>query len=1552
MRKKIWIMIVIITLIGILSRIPPSFFISDQILSMKVNAPLERVLKKYGLSVNIENIRWETWDKFIITEFQVMKDDEGITPLSLEKAELKINLWALLRHPGNPEAVLKEVTLIRPKLEIARDQNGVWDFQQYTSKSSGDRQLRLKTVIRVKNGRVQWKDAEYGIHLAHGVAGTVDLGRYPEIAWDIKGKMDDDSDLEWNSRGNTDIKQRVGLTKVDFRGLSLEQVTPFVPRTHTYQIRSGAAGGFLEVAWGQRKVWLRNGEVRLEDASLSLPEFSETFHVPRLVADFSPERIFIKESRILYRNALLTASGRIDAQNGDLEMRVAGEKFPLADVAFYYPEVKKYGLDGLLDFRLKLVGTVNQPSLDGEAVLRKGRFTIAQFPLGHIAGKFLIQDNDLRVTRLEGRYGEARLSVTGQIKDVFNPQYALKINGQKLDLAELYRLVPGDTLKTDSTADFKGELTGDWKSPVFSGRLLAKRLAYQEHPFENLDLQFSWELAKQKLQVTKLKADFHDGQATAAGTIFINAEEANWDLLGNLERVNLAKSSYGKHNDLGGLVWGEVILRGAWKKGEPFTIGPLFGTIRAEKLSYREFSADEAQAVYRLEKNQFYLESLQATVGEGNVFGNLAVQDRRLSMYLSLNDIQLETLLVGRPDLPGAGLFKGDILVEGALDELSGRMVGEVKKASWLSRQLGDIRGEAEYHQGTLNFTSLVLHTAGGDLSVTGKMAFGQEQSIQLAMKGEDIQIKKLAACFPETAELDVHGNGRLEMTVGGTVKAPRYRGLIELSQPGFKEFVMENGRLQFEGDLSEVQIRELQLGDGASGLTMAGRIDKTGLDLDYRGQFDDLKKLGFYYRGNVVAGLADFSGKLTGPLKAPVMTLSLRGSEISFGHFVNQGLEAQVVLKYPVLEIETFQLSGPGNSVDILGEVRFSLPMQLNLELNVVALQVKELLSTLNIQSFTTDGELTGIIKLGGTVADPTMTVDGSLANGLINNLQVAGELELYYSQHNMYIQKIELKHGSGTFFVNGIWEDEKALKLKALLLNFPLQAVNDVIASPIRLEGTTNADIRLEWSEMGIVGEYQSETQGLSMNGSHLGDVTLSGGYSEAGMSIVEGKIMAAGGQIQVDGYLPWSEQLVTELELPGDDRLRQELDLTMTVQGFPSEVANFMPATFSLANGRLDGQLKLRGTLRNPILSGKLDGNGIRLTLPAVPLEVNNVQSTLNITNNQVDIETFNGTIDKGGVSLSGSAELEKLKPSQYSLDIEGSKIYYKNNFLDGYGDVKVNISGDLKRTLFAGEIFAYETKISISPSAQSPAQSEWQPEFDLVVRTGKNVRYRQIGIADVTVQGELDIKGTMLRPELAGRIAAQKGVVTLYGQNFMIQQGTAVFKPDNEGLPYLDVVSSYMTNKAEILLSVKGQVGTDLAVSLDSQPHLSQSELYALLNWPDLNGDQQMTVDGVIGSNLSFLTDSLFGDFFYEVRNTLHIDYFYLETNYDENELRINMGDYVTDDLFVSFSRSFSSTNPEQTWGFDYHLNARLILGSRYSVEDGTNWRLTYGFRFNK
>lgn len=1545
-----WVIGSIVLFFGVMLWIPPFFFVHDQVLLGKLSTGLEQSLAGNGLKINIRQVHWERWNRIVAHEIQISDADDRRVPLSFQKLVIKVNLFSLLQNLHQPESALQEVELVNPRFQLEHYQDGSWNWQRYFS-GHGKRKMHFDMVIRMADATLQMHDTRYGYYLFHQVNGTVNFKNFPVVRWNLQGKLGRAESLSWAAQGEMDSEKIIGRTTVDFNHALLEKFRPFWPTRLPYQIRSGCASGSVRLAWTKNGVWVEDGKTSVRDAILNVSWLTNPVTVKKLHADFSPEQITVERSEMIYQRSTLNFSGLVRPQTaaitGDLKVR----GLDVTDLAGIIPTIKEHQVSGKVDINLHVNGTVSRPVLDGNVTLEKGRFAVADRNIQNINGRFILSGNNLKVKRLTGNYQKTSFAVSGEVRNILKPQYHLQIHASPLDLGEFQPQLVKAGITIDDATEFTGEITGNWRRPVLAGTVALNRLAYQEYVLDHPALKFVWSIPSGTFKVVNCTGNINSGRFEVKGKVAITSKKAAWDLTGELSRIDLVAIPSLRNSGLDGTISTNVVIRGEWEKGNAFNPGSVFGVLDGKNLVFKELSVDTVRAVYTWQDGRLQIDSFQGNAGQGRIFGSLMWNGSGLLANMSVENVRLGNILNRSSQYAVDGIVKGNLSLEGPIDNLKGKIIGRCERAQWLSHELGNIDGELVYTNRRFDISELDVSGPTGDYTVRGSFGLEPNSTLNLDLTGSAINLNVLAGWFPAGKRMGFDGEGNIHLMVEGSLIAPKYKGTLDLSKPRIKNLVMNYGHAEFEGDLQTIRVNEFSLGNDHGSIRIYGVADREKLNLEYNGHLDEIEQLGINYGGNTARGAVDLKGKIAGNFEKPQVTAEIHGERIEFGNFKNQSLAGMMVLKYPYVRIWSLRLTGSDGNLEFNGRINLKQLAQLDLLMKANGISVKTLLTTFKVHNVATDGKLTGLAEFKGTLTNPVIKAEGFFTDGFINQLPVNGHFQMEYSHNNLQIQKVELKHGSGSLLANGVWENGNTLRLTASLSNFPLQTLDLLIPFKSEVSGTTNAEIRLEWSKSGVFGEYRCEIMNLGIHQNHLGDLYAQGSYTETGVTLSNSTLATSGGNLMLNGYLPWPVKFVQTLNLPVHQNLSRNIALRMVAQEIPVEVFNFIPESFSLAKGRLNGNLQLNGTFENPVISGKVECKNAQLNLPNLPLLAENIQLVLSITANRVDVQKASGTIQKGTFSITGRAQLEKLLPATYSLAVSGSKIYYKNSFFDGYGNLNVDITGAFSKMLIAGDITVNNCRIGISGGNRShKGQHFWTPELDLKIKAGKNVRYRQIGIADVGVSGEITVKGDGYQPKLEGKVFSEKGVLTIYGQNFIVQRGLAVFRPENGAQPYLEVDSNYRTPKAEIFLTVRGQVGAGLTVNLSSQPYLSREEIYTLLNWSLLNGEEPLTVDGMIGSNLSFVTDSLFGDVFNGVRNSLHLDYLYLETNYTENEFRINMGDYITDELFLSYSRSIVSGDPQETWGLDYHLTPKLKLGGTYSIEDQMLWKLTYGFRF--
>jgi autotransporter translocation and assembly factor TamB len=1539
----------------------PFILLQDRLLTREVAKKLRENLAKYGMNVAIGKIHWAGGGKFEAAMVSLNELPGGALLAGTEKLVLKTNLLALAGNLRDPEAVLREIEISGPRIRLKHFSNGTWNFSPLFSRRKKKGEARLSLNIVIRNGTVDWDDYRFGKHRFRQVDGRVDLRKYPMISWDLKGKSDWGEALDWKSAGKMRTDQSAGMGNVNFSGLPLDKAYQLLPRQYSCKVISGKARGLVEFGWEKSRFWLEQGRVNLERSRIGIPQLQDPLWVKSGEVRFSPRQIRISRSRISYRNTDLQVSGTLLPGMSSVNLAMDSNRARLEDILELFPEIPKTQIQGHAKLRLKIAGRLNNPVFNGDIAIKGARVVSNGETFTDISGRAAVKRNNILLDHFTGNWDGSAIQASGTMRNIYNPVLNLEVAADGLRLAQfkLDRL-DGMEFKMDEPAAFRGKLSGVWRAPRLSGEAMAKRLEFNRIAAQDLKVQLAWEPMAQQFQIFSLNGQVWGGCLAVDGRVTIEPQGSRWEVSGKIDGADVSAVTI--LPDVGlqaGSVYADGLWKGSWKQGEPFDPGIVTGVIRGRGITYLNTIAEDIAAVYSWDQGVMRVDSIQAKLGAGRIFGNLVLDQSYLAANINAEKIQIKSVLPKNYQIPVNGSFQGDLRLEGDINDLSAALSGEFKDLVWKDKLIGDVTGNVRYRvkEKEFDIDRMIVDNPSGDYAVAGNVSFKPESPVMnIRIDTDNLDLKGLMNWLPAERQLDVEGSGRANLEVTGSVAAPSINGKLYLTQPRFANIMMNEGAAEIRGDLNRLEIIQCQLLGEETRISLTGLVERDKLRLSIDGNCGDLERFKLYYGGKQLQGKVSLSGTLEGDPRNPVLSAALDGADIRFGNLKYPRLSAKIRWLAPQVEVYDTVLGGGDNAIRVSGSIYTDNPTRFDLVFDVERFRIEEIMKMANISQIAADGRFNGKITLSGSAAEPKCRLTGDITEGTINQVAVNGEVNLFYAASKLTIEKVLLKHGTGIFKVYGTWEKGREMRLKGNLNGFPLETVNSFISkSELKLAGLADADFDLVWGDRLFRGDFTLDGQNLQLNGEMFGACSLEGSVNETGFTIKSGNLNMKNGSLAVTGRIPWSDNLRQALKMSaapgGSDSVAE---LSMTLKNIPTDLLNAYAAGFTVKDGVVNGQVKLNWVAGKPQISGKIDCSNAQLNLPDLPLTVNMIQASVVLQKNRVLIEQASGTIEKGRVGLSGEIDFSDWKKPYFNLDCTGSKVFFKNFFYDGMGDFDLKLAGPWDDTLLMGNITVYNCKVGgLTLGRTGGAKGGWNPRIDLMVKIGDKARYRQIGVADLSVAGALHIKGSLMQPQLGGEVTSRQGVVTFYSQTFKVNRGEAVFSYSQGFNPFVDVEASLVTPKAEVIVTLKGQIGTELLPMLSSRPALSQKEIFALLNWSELNGEKPLTLDSVVGGNLGVVTDTLFGDLFFRIGNALNVDYFYLETDYRSNEYRLSVGDYLTDKLFVSYTRSvLTPVDKEELekWSYDYHLTSKLALGGSYTLEEGHSWRLSYTFKF--
>lgn len=1537
-----------LVIIGVLFYAVSFFILQDQVLTIRFRNSLQKSLKKNGLNIAVENVHWSGWGSFRCSHVSVVDAKQKLTLAQVDQLNLNFDLLSILINRRHFERALRKVELINPSVRLKRYSDGTWNLQRYFPKS--DRKLRLGTVFIVKNASLALDDELYGNHNLTQINGKVRFDQGKSVNWECDGVSDFNQKLRWSSRGDAAADFKTGHGEVSAANLLLSEIAPYLPRLDEVRILKGTGKFDLKFGWDHGRIWLINGVATLNDTRLKIPSLNHALDIKELDGWLSPTGFQVNQASIVYNGSSVKLSGRLDTKTAAIKGIVSGERIRLQDLNQFIPKFRQYRIEGLADLKATVSGTLDQPVVDGQISLDGIGIDInKKLRLKRVTGHAKIDRNNINIEKLEGLLDEAKVRAKGEISDIFAPKFDLSLFGKGLNPAKL-GLPKIDGLKMSSVMDFKGKISGELWNPLISGEIEIDRLDYEQLAADDLTAVIAWDVASKKVQISKLTGKIGKGSILAEGAIKIDSKGVEWKVSGDLTQIKLGATIFGPRFGIDGQISTHALLKGEWRLGEAFNPGLILGTFKVEGFTSEQGRLDLIQGVYSWEKNKLIVDSIQADAGQGRIYGHLSWDTRILSAGFNAEHISLPDLLADDKKHLFDGIVDGSFEFEGPLSDLSGKIQGSIKQAAYLGKPVGEITCNLEATGRGLKIISLKVASDTGDYFIGGGVDWAEKPMVAVTVSSDNINLAGFRNLLAMDSSLPMEGAGTLRLEFLGPITNPTYTGEIRLEDPSLGNFRMEQGIIELQGDFQEVRLDRMEFNDGISSIVASGKVNRDDLSLMLAGSRIDLDQFGLEYDEKRLQGRLNFEGRLTGNPTAPELTVKITPGTLAFGPFVGDIKSGNVILKDKEIRLSQVKFDGEDFKVNIYGKLDISQPLTVDLAVDLTDLSLAKLLQVFNVSEMKAAGKLGGLVRVTGNPSQPEIRFNGELSDATLSGVPFSGEFVLDYQQNRLSIEQLRLTQASGELVADGIWEAGSRFNLQVKATGFSLETFNSLFPPEHQLAGAIDLDTNLFWSGSKISGEIQAKVDEFYLNQNHFGDLQLQGRFTQQGILIAESVIESKDGSISAKGLLPWPDQILTKMSALNASS--QGLHLELVFKDAPLTTVNsYLPQNVKVTSGSLNGTLNMDGAYGWPLFSGELRATHVGVGTPLLPLPVEKTRIFLVIEDNKVFIRRARGQYGDGRFAVNGEmilfGEEDQL---HFDLNFNGSNLYYSNNYFDGYSNLNLQLKGTANNSKLSGDINVFESRIGLLKIGKKGSSNlKWNPSFDLKVSTGKNVRYRQVGLADITVRSVLQIKGDLHKPLINGEAVSTKGVLTLYGHTFKINNGKAVFKYSEGFYPYVDIDSSVSTAKAEVFLRVKGQIGGDLAINLYSYPSISEEDLFAMLNWSELRGDKPLSIQGVANTNLSIVTDTMFGEVFYELRQALHLDYLYLEHDYNADEFRISAGDYVSSDLFLSYSRSVKD-QPKEKWGLDYHLTSKLTVGGIYSIEDGASWRLTYRFRF--
>jgi translocation and assembly module TamB len=502
----------------------------------------------------------------------------------------------------------------------------------------------------------------------------------------------------------------------------------------------------------------------------------------------------------------------------------------------------------------------------------------------------------------------------------------------------------------------------------------------------------------------------------------------------------------------------------------------------------------------------------------------------------------------------------------------------------------------------------------------------------------------------------------------------------------------------------------------------------------------------------------------------------------------------------------------------------------------------------------------------------------------------------------------------------------------------------------------------------------------------------------YADARFNALSSLIVEGPEPVTLQASIPYSLPFMA-VE-PDSDRILIEAN----VRDEGLSLLNVLNRQVAWESGEGEVQLRVTGTLSNPLAQGIARLNGATLQAQILPEPLTDVTGEVRFNRDRIIVDGLQGQFSQGEVVAQGVIPLvlplsgsDPDRDTPLTVALDNIELNLKGIY-SGDVDGQVSVTGSALAPELGGNIVLSDGRVSLPEGAEeggttpvaNPDDTGTPVQFDnLTLVLGNNVQVTREPILAFLAEGDLTLNGTLddIRPR--GVIELQRGQVNLFTTRFRLARGypqVAVFRPDRGLDPILDV--RLVTNVTEVSRapipslaplssseiqdvppSAVGELQTvRIAASvqgpaselfnnleLTSSPSRSETEIIALIGGGFVDtlgrGDSTLALANLAGSTLLGNIQALIGD----AVGLSEFRLFPTYTTIDEDGttalgIGAELGIDVTEDVSVSVLQMLTESTQPTRFNVRYRLNDEFLLRGSTNLSGRDSMVLEYQTRF--
>ena len=1038
-------------------------------------------------------------------------------------------------------------------------------------------------------------------------------------------------------------------------------------------------------------------------------------------------------------------------------------------------------------------------------------------------------------------------------------------------------------------ADFHATVGGTFENPTVDGDFEVASGSAAGIAFQNAGLHAR--LLDHVVYVQNLAADVFGGSVTGEGefsmldrsyTAHVQAE--NIDVAAVQAYAAPKVSALANLPQLAGRAKADVSAHGTGADVTTFWAG---GSVSLAQGAFGTLPVDSLSASLNVQGRDITIDYLStelpnhSTLGlEGTIRGGEALD---LAFYGGHFDLSLLRNLDARADLTGLSDFKGT--VKGSLADPAVKLDFSANHGKAMEQPFDSLVLKASGSLDKVTVDDFLMENGGKETwIVTGFVGLTGAKELDLRIDCMGARMEDIAALV--APEQPITGNVDNTIHFTGTLDHPEAVGYIHFYRGSYAGVLLSgmDGDYFIKDDVLHLQVFHIY--SPMVDVVFNGTIgfDQTlNLDIDVRDI--DMKRIE-HKLPYEVSGHGTFEGHVTGTIPAPIFDGTLDAQSL-----VMNGVEIPRAYGHAHYENKVITLDRFGFQQ---GMGRYDLDISVDtandgLSGNVLVsnADVTDLCALLNKKNDVVKGTLEASIILNGTLLDPYVDIDGSMASGTIAGYDVHGVVfDALLENRVLRIEDCEGRQGdAGTFGLTGTAALDGTLDLHLAAQNIALGMFTKAAGIKTDVLGTADIDAVFGGNIQSPEGTIQLSAKDGGIQGSTFDTLT---GEAKLFHGIVDVKnlvVQKTVGTKEPQTYQASAKGIVPlrALTAGADDELAdfEQIHLEVSLDHADLSLLPVFSNQIEWAVGETRGTVLITGTAAHPLFSGELslpDG-AVKLRLLQSPIESLHAKATFH--GNEMTLDELSGIMGKGSFAGDGHLTLDGLTPKDYTADLQLEKLDVVSTAYTGPITGAFHIAEDEifghKMPKLSGHLDFDNCEISIPMIPDSDGELPGIL-LDVDVRAGERVHFYSTSLYDMYITGAAHFGGSTRHPMPTGEFHVKRGGTVTYLKNvFTIREGTATFNQVDTFLPSIQFFADTKVGSTRIYFGLDGALNNNMKVNLSSNPEYSETEILRMLTLQSSYKAGHATLDTDDLVNLG-LQMTVLGEIEDQMRSLLWLDTF--------------------------------------------------------------------------